>query len=877
MLGIVLAPEGSDSGAHRLSSVGGKMKIRSAAAIAMILAIPTTGWADVFVSSAGGAGDFFDSTSWTNLTASAGEDYPGQSSQATVAIADSSTITIDINDSLYPTFFLNNINIGADDLSFFGAPFDTSPTGTFIIDGGIGGGTFDRGRFYIGIADNADISASGTLTSLNADVGQDFLSIFVLGQNTSTDTSSVAVGAANIDGVLTAGSAIIGSTEGPTGLATGTLIVEALNSNFFLSIGSAASSDPFGVDDGTGTAVGTATVISGNATVDSFRVGTAQGSNAVGDGTLSVQTGDLVISNESDVFPSFLSVGDARSTNDAGPATATGLVTANAMYSVLPINALGIGSIVIGNAGQGGIADGRLIAPGSTGDEILINSLNNANPTVAVGTARDGGQAYGEFVVGNILRSVDDNVSQGFNPRFEVGVVDASINSPTTETIVAEGHAAIGGLIGFGGIDVGVVREGAGPGSATGTVTVGTGGYTAPGSLLFSLFNVGTTSGGGDAHGTLTFDSGDLLLDRSTSFNVGAVGGGFGFNLPARDRDDNPVPVGDATGSLVIRDASIALIDPTQPGGSINVGLATVEGTQETTVVGDFEFGQLGGERQSIDFGSINVGRIRAADESSAHVTSTADIQNADVNLAGGMTIGSAFGSFSEGAVQIDASAVVTDSTVVIGNPDDSFASSLSIGVGGLTFRGHQVRGTLALNNSVLQVEGGMTVGQSASDGGSGVGTLVLNQSFVETGADLTVGENSTLIFNIDGLARGNEYGAIDVGQTAFLGGTALIDFSDGFDFSGALGNVFDLIIADSFSFADFSGAIITTAFDLILFDGLIDGVVATASYLNGNDQDIFRISLSSQVVPVPSGIWLLLVGLGALGVLNMQKRRIVV
>ena len=29
----------------------------------MILAIPTTGWADVFVSSAGGAGDFFDSTS----------------------------------------------------------------------------------------------------------------------------------------------------------------------------------------------------------------------------------------------------------------------------------------------------------------------------------------------------------------------------------------------------------------------------------------------------------------------------------------------------------------------------------------------------------------------------------------------------------------------------------------------------------------------------------------------------------------------------------------------------------------------------------------------------------------------------------------------
>ena len=852
------------------------MKIRAVAAIAMLLAIPTTGWADVFVSSAGGAGDFFDSTSWTNLTTPADEDYPGQSSQATVAIADSSTITIDINDSRYPTFFLNNINIGADDLSFFGAPVVTSPTGTFVVDGGTLGGTFDRGYFRIGIADDADVSASGTLTSLNADVSQSFGPV-IIGQNTSTDTASTATGTATIDGVLTASQAIIGTTQGPTGSATGTLTADILNSDFFLSIGVARSSDPFGANDGTGTAFGTATVTSGDATVNSFRIGTASGSNALANGTLTVQVGDLIVSNDSDVFWSNLTVGDARTTSDAGPAIATGLVTADAMYSDLPVDALGIGSIVIGSAGKGGIADGRLIAPGATGDEILINSLGLANPVITIGIARDGGQAYGEFVVGNVLRSVDDNVSQGLNPRLEVGVVDASVNSPTTEPTIAEGHASVGGLVGFGGIDVGVVREGAGPGSATGTVTVGTNGYTAPDSFFFSLFNAGTTSGGGDAQGTLTFDGGDLLLNRFAIFNIGAVGAGFGFNSPVTDRDGNPVPVGDVTGSLVIRDASIGLIDPTQPGGSINVGLATVEGTQETTVVGNFEFGQMGGERQSIDFGSINLGWVRAADESSAQVTATADIQNADLNLAGSTTIGTAFGSFSEGAVQVDASATVTDSTVVIGNPDDSFASGISIGVGGLTFRGHQVRGTLALNSSVLQVEGSMTVGQSASDGGSGIGTLVLNQSFVETGADLTVGENSTVIFHIDGLARGSEYGAIDVGQTAFLGGTALIDFSDGFDFSGALGSVFDLIVAGSFSYIDFFGATVTTAFDTILFDGLIDGVVATASYLNENDQDIFRVTLNPEVVPLPSGIWLLLAGLGALGVLNLQKRRFAV
>jgi hypothetical protein len=166
-----------------------------------------------------------------------------------------------------------------------------------------------------------------------------------------------------------------------------------------------------------------------------------------------------------------------------------------------------------------------------------------------------------------------------------------------------------------------------------------------------------------------------------------------------------------------------------------------------------------------------------------------------------------------------------------------------------------------------------LTVGTAFGVVAEATGQVTLTRSHIAA-ERLNLGGGSHLIFDIEGLTRGGQYGAIDIAGCvglnpadcavdapgfANLAGIAEIRFDSLFDFEAALGGVFDLIVATSFSFEDFFGTQVDTYFDSVLFTGLASGYAASAFIFDGGDHEIFRVALSRQAIPEP-GVLLLFV-----------------
>ncbi|MCB1759455.1 MAG: PEP-CTERM sorting domain-containing protein [Gammaproteobacteria bacterium] len=180
-----------------------------------------------------------------------------------------------------------------------------------------------------------------------------------------------------------------------------------------------------------------------------------------------------------------------------------------------------------------------------------------------------------------------------------------------------------------------------------------------------------------------------------------------------------------------------------------------------------------------------------------------------------------------------------------------------------------------------------LTVGFSSGPVAEATGQVTLTRSHIAA-ERLNPGSGSHLIFDIEGLTRIGQYGAIDiagcVGLTpaqctvsdpgfANLAGIAEIRFDALFDFEAALGGVFDLIVAGSFSFDGISGGQLDTYFDTVLFSGLDPAYAATA-FIFDDDHEIFRVALSRAAIPEP-GVLLMLAGGAVLLALSRRRGRI--
>jgi hypothetical protein len=828
------------------SNSGNFVLVFAVALVALIVILSGRALADQFVWGAGPVGGYFDPGAWTDLDPLSGNNgsYPGELGQDQLAVNNGATVTLDLSDSRVPgLFLLNNVNLGGGDFGA-GAP---SVEGYFVIDGSaVTNGVFDRGRFYIGDALGSAQSAVGTLSTTAAGISA--LDHFYVGRNQSTDTTSSAHGTATIDGALTAGGAVfVGTTYGPTGTAYGEVTAKSLDASQLI-VGNAGPKT-LG-DNAAGTATGRVTITAGDAVVSSnLSVGKAFGPDAVADGGVEVTNGNLVFESGSTTFGPNISIGTTSSFFDTGARSATGQVEALAMRTLRDPGEVGIALFSVGIAlDEGHVGTGSLLAPGRTGNVIELDA--NLSNVVQIGVARSGGMADGTVAIGDALSVVVAN--QLDQRELQVGVITGG---DPGQVSTATGAATLGGIHNFRRFDVGVVT--AGEGTATGTLALGEDGYQ--GLFLNSGLNrIGATSGAGDGVGELTVTGGDVL-----------TGGGFGgFGVGYAVGGSGQADIGDATGTMRILGGALRPrgdIDPTFGIPQLlMVGRAELEGTQTSAAMGTFELDASSGPRQAMTVSSLVVGSSSTQDSSVADVTGTATVRNSDVT-AFSISVGQSTGH-SASTARVDGSLTFENSAVAVVRQSETASAFVNVGSAfGSTSVDTLANGRLVLRDSTMAVDGSMSVATGFLS--HSLGTVDLDGSLLTVSEDLQLGTGSEVLFRLDGLDRGTGYGAIDVGGTARLGGTALIDFGDGFDFSAAKLTVFDLIVADSFSYLA-----VATMFDSVLFDGLLPGFVANALYVNEGGQDIFRVTVND--TPLPPTLVLLLSGVAGFVVVGRRGRR---
>lgn len=532
--------------------------------------------------------------------------------------------------------------------------------------------------------------------------------------------------------------------------------------------------------------------------------------------------------------------------------TAGGLVAGTLNVNMLDIAAANVVALDLGNAFlAGGQATGSFTA--ASGDLLVKDATR-------IGTASQS-QASGTLSLGG--RFINTN-----NAGLSVGTVGAG----QEQAAQALGSVnAAGGVSGFGSYNVGSVLGiqaagataqgslvgGVGPASTTGFIGVGTvisseggGAATASGTL-----------GVGNA---LTVNNGSILVGEAFQAARGSVatgsltiGGNAGtaqfFSVGEAFSSSNAEVGIRATGSAVIN-GNLAVSQ------SISVGNAFNDRVAEATAAGGFRFNQASG--QVVINGVLSI----AGPTTSLNVGSTTggvtdgSLRVGQIsmgaNTLGFVGVGNAFGpGQAQGVLEVNGGLLR--------------AGSLNVGVGNAS--GGTSAGTLRLNHADL-VANDLFAGTAGSgvasaqlffsDSQSTVSNLfVASQGLLSversrlTLGNALLGDGLLTHIEIDGLARGSEYGAIDA-LDAFLAGSIEFDLGD-LVFSDSVA-VFDILrsgAADGIS-GDFNG---------FSFINLPVGYAATAGIELDGGVEIYRVRLARSDLPEPAPLALLLAGAGLL------------
>jgi hypothetical protein len=199
----------------------------------------------------------------------------------------------------------------------------------------------------------------------------------------------------------------------------------------------------------------------------------------------------------------------------------------------------------------------------------------------------------------------------------------------------------------------------------------------------------------------------------------------------------------------------------------------------------------------------------------------------------------------------------VTGTATVVGDIIDY--ASVEIGIVRTGHSGNAT-GILDLDGDLVTTD--MRIGVSEGTGIAS-GLVDINNNLVIIDNEMILGDGSTIDLGVDGLLRGMNYGAFDVG-TAQLDGVLDLLFS----FTPGSG-IFDLIVSESLTG-------IAGDFDLVNIMGLAPGTLVTYGTVVDFGVEIYRLEIGvGEPIPnpVPEPTTLILLCVGFAGFVFARKR----
>ncbi|MEQ8661130.1 MAG: hypothetical protein RLW62_09960, partial [Gammaproteobacteria bacterium] len=483
-------------------------------------------------------------------------------------------------------------------------------------------------------------------------------------------------------------------------------------------------------------------------------------------------------------------------------------------------------------------------------DSLLVNEGTlevGANAYFEVDRISAGDDRRGRIDLAGVL-----NVPEGVATRRLV-MTDGAIITPRIDLDGRPGDN--GTLLAPTGTDGGAggLLELAG-GHIAGTALTARGGNGGRGSTNVLGANGSSGGAGGDA-GSIVLTDGRLVADAGIDLRGGAGGNGL-----------NGVVVGFIAGA------------GGNGGAGGDGGDIFLDGGELVLAGGDIDLrGGAGGAR---GLGATNVFGGRGANGSSGAAgaagrlavnggTLTASAQAFDNAIRGEVSYSHGTLRFTDDLFELDASS--TRLNALLGAADKSLAAGqalafdqvLRIGAGSaLTLAGGLLEaGTLELDAaaSLAFLDGVLDVGSVHGDLLQQGGTLAPGNSpgLTTITGDYTLA-GGVLELELAGLERGIGYDAVDVGGTATLGGTLMVNLIDGFQ--PAAGDVFELLAAEH----------IVGSFETLALALLPHGGNWELAYLRDPLGTDF-VTLRAAPVPLPAAIWMLA---GAGLVLGGRRRR---
>ena len=546
--------------------------------------------------------------------------------------------------------------------------------------------------------------------------------------------------------------------------------------------------------------------------VQDLTVGLSNGVTGGGGGSGTVQANATNTAIGRDLFVGrIFGIGSG---NILGTLTTSNTLTVGQDLSVGLLDGGAPGSVATGMVTTGG----PLNMPGGDVNVGVSNAPGNANGVVTTG---------GPFNMSGVL--VNIGVSNEFGNNANGSVIDMSGT----------------GLLTAGAVSVGEADEGVGDG--TGLLEVGS--LNVTGTLKIGFME----SNGGNADGTVT---------ATGAVSVGSLrvghGATFGTNLGIRTGMGQLT----AEGGLTVGDRlNVGLIDGDTKNFVVATGIVTAAGVNSLGVMN-----------------SVNIGSSFGIGDADGTVIDTSGTGLLDVLFDVDVGVHSNVAGIATGLLEIGSLSIGENLQIGVadkgGNADGTVeafgtvsAKAVKVGVSELDSTG-AATGRLILHDDMVATS--MTVGRNLDgSGGPAIGEVTLDNAILTVGS-ITLGEGSDVTFNIDGLLRGDEYGAIDAGIAT------LFDEPDGsmgqalFTFIPTLGtHHFDLITAPfGLGTIPLPGIVGTFSnFDVIDLDPDFKWFT---EHVFENNFEIFRLTITSNVPEPVTAVF----GLMGLGVLGMATRR---